>query len=255
MEAGLNLFSIRKQIQGREAYLETSRRVKEMGYSYAQFSGLPLDPEMIRSVQEEVGLPIVLTHVPMDRILNDTQKLMEDHAVFGCRNIGLGAMPREIIIDEPRCLETMGKLNEVGRVMAENGCKFFYHFHNYEFLKLSSGQCIIDYMIENCPHIHFTADTYWIQYGGGDVMAYLKKMSGRIGCVHLKDYRTAVDEDRRFSPQFAPVGEGNLDFVSIVRAARESGAEYFLVEQDDATNYEDPLGQVRSSIDYIRGVL
>lgn len=255
MEAGLNLFSLHKLIKEPEEYREICRKVKEMGYTYAQYSGRALEPELIRDVQEEVGLPIVLTHVPMARILGDTQKLMEDHGVFGCRNIGLGAMPREIIMDEPKCLETMGKLNEVGRVMAENGYKFFYHFHNFEFLKLSSGQCVIDYMIENCPYINFTADTYWIQYGGGDVLAYLKKMSGRIGCVHLKDYRTFVEDEKTFKPQFAPVGEGNLDFASIVRAAKESGAEYFLVEQDDATNYQDPLGQVRSSIDYIRSAL
>jgi sugar phosphate isomerase/epimerase len=32
--------------------------------------------------------------------------------------------------------------------------------------------------------------------------------------------------------QFAEVGEGNLDFATIVPAAIESGAEYLLVEQD-----------------------
>jgi sugar phosphate isomerase/epimerase len=32
--------------------------------------------------------------------------------------------------------------------------------------------------------------------------------------------------------QFAEVGEGNLDFASIIPKAIESGAEYLLVEQD-----------------------
>lgn len=255
MEAGLNLYSLHKLIKEPEEYRDICHKVKEMGYSYAQYSGRPLEPELIRSVQEETGLTIVLTHVPIERILDDTHKLMEDHAVFGCRNIGLGGLPRAILLDESKLLETLAKLNEAGRVMAENGFKFFYHNHNNEFYKLSNGQCIMDYMIENCPYINFTADTYWIQYGGGDVRSYLEKMDGRIGCIHLKDYRTVIGEDNRFRPQFAPVGEGNLDFAAIVPVAKASGTEYFLVEQDDAGDYEDPLAQVRSSIDYIRGKL
>lgn len=255
MDAGLNLYSIHKLIKEPEEYRKICRIVKEMGYCYAQYSGRALEPELIRSVQGETGLTIVLTHVPMERILDDTQKLMEEHAVFGCRNIGLGGISRSILLDETKLLETLAKLNEAGRVMADNGYKFFYHNHHNEFLKLSSGQCIMDYMIENCPYINFTADTYWIQYGGGDVLAYLKKMTGRIGCIHLKDYRIIADADKTLRPQFAPVGEGNLDFADIVRVAKEAGTEYFLVEQDDATEYEDPMAQVRSSINYIRGVL
>ncbi|HCC39988.1 MAG TPA: sugar phosphate isomerase, partial [Arthrobacter bacterium] len=33
--------------------------------------------------------------------------------------------------------------------------------------------------------------------------------------------------------QFAEVGEGNLDFASIIPAAQAAGAEYLLVEQDE----------------------
>ena len=33
--------------------------------------------------------------------------------------------------------------------------------------------------------------------------------------------------------QFAEVGEGNLDFVSIIEHAQSAGADYLLVEQDE----------------------
>ena len=55
-----------------------------------------------------------------------------------------------------------------------------------------------------------------------------------------------------FEPGFAPVGDGVLDFKAIVEAAKKSGTVHFLVEQDDAVNYPDPLGQVKRSIDYIK---
>ncbi len=68
--------------------------------------------------------------------------------------------------------------------------------------------------------------------------------------VHLKDYRIGRLPDSAFEAleradfatfmaaftgvvEFGEVGEGNLDFASIIPAAIASGAEYLLVEQDD----------------------
>lgn len=252
MEAGLNLYSIRGLLADEPAFLDTCTKLKEMGYSYLQFSGATYDPQMICRIWQQTGLPFVLTHVPMDRILHDTKALMQEHRLFGCRNIGLGMMP---IRDEAETIDIMAQLNEAGRIMAEEGYTFFYHFHHYEFRKLSSGQRIIDYMIENCPYIHFTADTYWMQYGGVDVCEYLEKMQGRIGCVHVKDYRIDRNSDGNMVPCFAPVGEGNMNFPVIVETAKRCGAQYFLVEQDDATDYDDPLEQVGMSIRYIQNKL
>ena len=80
MEAGLNLFTLRKSITTEADFLNTANRLREMGYSYLQFSGGPYDPDMIARVSKESGLPIVLTHVPMGRILGETEALMEEHA-------------------------------------------------------------------------------------------------------------------------------------------------------------------------------
>lgn len=252
MEAGLNLFSIRGLIGSEKGFLDTCEKLREMGYSFLQYSGAEFIPERIAKEQRDVGLPVVLTHVPMDRILNDTHRLMEEHALVGCRNIGLGMMPLYIIRDEKKCLETITRLDRAGRTMAENGFRFFYHFHHFEFAKLSDGQRIIDFMIDCCPYINFTADTYWIQYGGGNIEQYLDKMSGRIECIHLKDYAVRINEKGEFVPVFAPVGSGNLNFAPIIAQAKASGVKYFLVEQDNANAFANPLGQVRMSIETIR---
>ena len=202
-----------------------------MGYAFVQYSGAPFDSDKINLMQKQVGLPVVLTHVPMDRILNDTANLMEEHGKIGCKNIGLGMMPVATILDEQKCLQTVKLLDEAGKTMEQNGFKFFYHFHQFEFCKLSCGMRIIDYMLENCPHINFTADTYWMQFGGVDVTEYLKKMQGRIDCIHLKDYQI-VYQNEKFVPRFAPLGKGNLNLNEIVKTAKQSGTKYFLVEQE-----------------------
>ena len=100
MQAGLNLYSIRNLISTEEDFLATAKRLREMGYSYLQFSGAPYDAEMIRRVSEASGLPVVLTHVPYDRIVGDTEALAREHLSFGCHRIGLGALPLDKLGDE-----------------------------------------------------------------------------------------------------------------------------------------------------------
>lgn len=254
MKAGLNLFSIRNFLQTEEEFLATAIKLKEMGYSYMQFSGAPFDADKIARVSKESGMPVYLTHVPMDRIVGDTEKLMEEHAKFGCKNIGLGAMPMAAILDEELCKQKVEELNKAGELMEKNGFKFFYHHHHFEFFKLPNGETVLDYMLKNAPHIHFTADTYWLQYGGVNILSYLEKLKGRIGCVHLKDYQILQEERDGHpwvAPKFAPVGDGTIDFKAVTKKMQEVGVQYYFVEQDNAADLPDPLGQVERSIRYI----
>lgn len=247
MKAGLNLYSIRNYLDTEEHFLEAAIALKEMGYAFMQYSGGAFDADMISRVSQGSGLPVVLTHVPMNRIIDDTAALMEEHDRFGCKNIGLGAMPIDIIKDESRCKEAVEALNKAGELMAKNGFSFYYHHHHFEFVKHGDTR-VIDYMIDNAPYINFTLDTYWMQYGGADIASYLQKLKGRIACVHLKDYMIDMTS---FNPIFAPVGDGNIDFISLVPKMIEAGTQYFLVEQDNAANLPDTMGQVERSIRYI----
>lgn len=252
MKAGLNLFSIRNFLQNEEEFLSTAIKLKEMGYSYMQFSGAPYDADRIARVSKESGMPVYLTHVPMDRIIGDTEKLMEEHLKFGCKNIGLGMMPINVIVDDDVCKQKIEQLNKAGELMEKNGFKFFYHHHHFEFYKNKEGETVLDYMLKNAPHIHFTADTYWLQYGGVNILSYLEKLKGRIGCVHLKDYQIVYDPNTGWmNPKFAPVGDGVIDFKAVSKKMQEVGAQYFFVEQDNAADQPDPLGQVERSIRYI----
>lgn len=251
-EIGLNLYSVRNLIENESAFLDTATKLKEMGYSFMQYSGGPYDPDMIARVSQKAQMPICLTHVEMDRIIGDTDALMKEHEKFGCRYIGLGAMPHEAVLDFDLCKKTVEQLNTAGEKMAKNGFAFFYHHHNYEFFK-HNGQTVFDYMIENAPYVNFTADTYWLQFGGVSVVDTLKRLKGRIACVHLKDYSQTYDYDiKRFVPTICPVGDGVLDFKAITSAMQSLGVEYYLVEQDNAAKMPDTLNQVKRSIDYIR---
>lgn len=255
MEFGLNLYSIRNLIKTEEEFLAAANSLREMGYDYMQFSGAPFDADLIARVSRESGLPTVLTHVPLDRIIDDVDALMEEHSRFGCTRIGVGGMGYKIMSDEKTYKETVEKMNSSAEKMAANGFSFFYHNHHTEFYK-HGDQTIIDYMIENAPAINFTLDTYWVQYGGASISDYVKKLSGRIECVHLKDYRVnlSTSEDKiKFDPIYAPVGDGNIDFKKLIPEMISAGTKYFIVEQDNAATLPDTLGQVERSVKYLKG--
>ena len=134
MDFGLNLYSIRNLIQSESDFMDTSLKLRDMGYSYMQYSGGPYDPEVMRRVSRASGLPIVVTHVPLDRILNDTDALMREHACFGCRNIGLGMLPKDMLLNRELYKATVDKLEGLTAYIDKNvSFKKWYtgHFHGH----------------------------------------------------------------------------------------------------------------------------
>lgn len=254
MNFGLNLYSIRNLISNEADFADTAVKLRDMGYSFVQYSGGPYDPEMIKRVSDAAGLPVVITHVPLDRILDDTDTLMREHASFGCKNIGLGKLPKDMLLNAELYKATVDKLECAAKKMASEGFCFFYHNHLFDLYRID-GKPAIDYMIECAPSIHFILDTYWLQYGGVSIMDYVERMSGRIEYVHLKDYKVGARKDGgniTFTPTFAPVGDGTTNFKALIPKMLEAGTRYFLVEQDDAAKYPDPLVPIKRSIDYLK---
>ena len=91
----------------------------------------------------------------------------------------------------------------------------------------------------------FTLDTFWAQMAGLNVPELIRRMKGRVPCVHLKDLGIQVNK-----PVTAPVGHGNMDFDAILAACADAGAVHLLVEQDDC--YEDPFVCMKKSYDFLR---
>lgn len=255
MEAGINLFSLRQLVNSEKDFFDLISKLKEMGYSYLQVSGLSLKAEEIARASKKSGLPVYLTHSSLDRLLNDADAVMAENALFGCKNIGLGYLLPEIIADEKKCKDTVSRLGDVAAKLKKNGFTFFLHHHHNEFFKYGN-QTVFDYILENVPEIHFIVDTYWIQYGGTNTVTIFEKLKDRAECIHLKDYKLRQQKGSAWcEPHFAPVGAGTLDFSEIVKAAKKAGARYFFVEQDDAGEYSDPLAQVEESIKFIKSNL
>ena len=84
MIIGAQLFTLRNYIQNEKDFRFTVKKVAEMGYKTVQISAVgPIKPEILRDACDEAGLKIVLTHSNPDRILNDTEALIQEHDILG----------------------------------------------------------------------------------------------------------------------------------------------------------------------------
>ena len=251
MTIGAQLYTLRAYTQTQRDLAETLARVGKMGYDAIQLSAMgPIAPKLVRQMADDNGLKIVLTHMPEARILDDTEKVIEEHQVLGCQYIGLGSMgdryrseawvERFALDFEP----AMKKIKDAGML-------FMYHNHAFEFEPMGGRRPLVD-ALEKIPAelMGITLDTYWIQYAGCDVLQWLERWKDRIHCVHFKDMTVVGHEIR-----MAAVGDGNIDFVPVLNKIKQLGTtKHLLVEQDNCYG-DNPFDCMQRSCDHIRSII
>ncbi len=142
------------------------------------------------------------------------------------------------------------KLDAAGARLRAAGITLGYHNHAIEFVKFQ-GAPLLDYIYAQTRPEHLVAelDTYWIHYGGGDVVDWVRRLRGRQPFIHLKDYGYT----RENKPQYCEIGAGTLPFRKIIAEAESGGCEWFIVEQDTCPG--SPFDSLQISYDYIRANL
>jgi hypothetical protein len=130
MKLGAQFFSLRARCKTAEGIKECFSAMKNIGYEIAQMSAIwPQDPYFLKECSEEFSLPITCTHAPLDRILNDTDKLIEEHRIFGCPVIGLGMMPKEHLESIEGARSFREKLKTPIAKIKDAGMRSAYHNH------------------------------------------------------------------------------------------------------------------------------
>ena len=247
MKLGAQFYSIRDNTTTPEDLYKTFKAIKEIGYEIAQMSAIcDIDPELLRSYSEELDLPITCTHSPFERIVNDTNKLIEEHKIYGCPTIGLGSMPNEY--RDGGVYDFIDIIREPLRKIKAAGLDFAYHNHAFEFEKVD-GKLVYDILIDELPDLSFIVDTYWVKYAGYDYLEYIKRLGpSRIKNVHFKDMKTEPSGD------ICPCGEGVIDFKQVIELCDKLGIVNALVEQDNAPDSGDSIGQMAISYNNIKNL-
>ncbi len=244
MRIGAQFYTLRDYCKNLDDFALSLRKVADIGYKTVQISATcPFEAEWLKAELAKNGLECVLTHTPVPRLTGELDKVCDEHKIFGCHHVGLGyySFDDEKGDTYEKFMETFAP---VAKGVQANGLQFMYHNHDNEFRKIG-GKLVLEKLMEDFTpeQMGFTVDTFWVQAGGGDPAQWIEKLSGRIPCIHLKDFA--------YGRKMAPIGEGNINFDRVFEKAAQGGCQYMLVEQDDC-NGEDPFDCLKRSYDYLK---
>jgi len=248
MKIGAQLYTVREFTQTAEDFADTIKKVAGIGYKYVQVSAIgPIPTQEVADICEANGVGIVITHTNPARIKDDTDAVIAEHRILGADYIGIGSMPMDYRNHEG-IKRFIADYTPAAEKIHAAGMTFMYHNHAFEFARYD-GKLMMDYLVEGFPNMGFTLDTYWVQAGGADPAAWLKKLSGRVNVVHYKD--VAWLDDKLL---MAEVMKGNLNWESIFAASRVAGVKFAMVEQDNCYG-ADPFVCLKTSFDNLTEAL
>ncbi|HEY3194710.1 MAG TPA: sugar phosphate isomerase/epimerase [Candidatus Dormibacteraeota bacterium] len=229
------LYTIRGKLQDPRRLGGVLGRLREIGYRAVEVAGLGRKTiDIFGAELKKADLIACAAHQPLESVAREPAAVAEQCREWGCGYVVIPSLP-----DDYRSAAGFrrfaGEAAGLARGLQPHGLQLAYHNHAFE-LQRWEGQTGLEtlFAATTAETLQAEPDTYWLQYGGANPAAWVRRLRGRVPLLHLKDM--AVD---RGQPVQVEVGEGNLDWVEILGAAREAGTEWLIVEQDESQR--DPM--------------
>ena len=243
------LYTVRQFTQTAPDLAASLRKVCDIGYKAVQISAIgPIPNAEVKAMVDDLGLEICITHIGQPALWNDIDAVIAQHKLWNCPNVAIGSMPQEYRQGEDGFRRFAAEANAVGQKLAAAGLTFSYHNHSFEFVRFGR-RTGLDLLYEETDPRYLKAeiDTYWVQHGGGDPAAWIRKVAGRMPVVHFKDM-VVIDGQ----PSMAEIGEGNLNWPAIIDACCAAGVKYAAIEQDICRR--DPFESLGISFDNLKAM-
>ncbi len=266
-KVAVQLYSVRDDVSA--SMRQTLEKVKAMGYDGVEFAGLyEIDPSEIKAMCDEIGLIPISAHVTFSDMRKNPEEVLAAYATIGCKFV---AVPYLVEQDRPGTdgfAKTIEDIGIIGKAAKKLGMQLLYHNHDFEFLKID-GKYALDILYDTIPadYLQTELDVCWVNVGGEDPSAYIRKYTGRAPVVHLKDFFGEKSDDmyeligiksdapkRPSDFEFRPVGSGVQNFPAILEAAKDAGAEWVVVEQDNASMGLTPMESIKKSREYLKSI-
>lgn len=250
LKIGIQLYSLRGEME--KSVEKTLERVAEIGFEFVEFAGyFGKTAEELRTLLDKYGLEGASVHQGFD--FNTTEeeyiKQVEFLKTLGVKFWGVPCVDKSNFIPyEPLRTLTQG-FNTLGTFLKRSGMELCYHNHAYE-LELYKGKSHLDRAFDTFDRCLVSPefDVCWLNYGGVDPVDYIKKHGYYSKIIHLQDYKTENGKMK-----FTPLGEGVVDFSSIIKAIKDSSIEYLVYEKDEW--YDDAFADAEKSIKYLKSII
>ncbi len=263
----LQLYSVRDDVAA--DFEGTLKKVKALGYDGVEFAGLfGKTAAEVKAMCEKNALTPISAHVPFVEMLANPD-LLDVYAEIGCKYVVIPYLNEEYRPGNDKFAEVIAAAKTLGEKANSLGMKLCYHNHDFEFIKID-GEYALDILYKevSAELLHTEIDTCWVNVGGEDPAEYVRKYTGRAEIVHLKDFvgsksenmyaLIGIDENEKKDTQgkfeFRPVGSGVQNFPAILDAAKDAGALWVVVEQDEPSMDLTPMQCAEKSINYLKSL-
>lgn len=249
---GVQLYTIR-DFMGDPDFADVAfSKLAEMGYTEAHTAGNAFDAKLFCELLAKHGIKIIGTHYDGNAIFNKPEETIEVHKMWGTTTVGLGSMPMPPRTNLDELKKFIADCNRVAEIYAKAGMKLSYHNHHFEFVRIDGYKTVMDLLYEGLDPAttSFVLDTCWVSAGGGDVVDWIEKLEGRIDILHLKDMTLKL-KNGVYQPEMCEIGNGNLSWDPIMKAAEKIGVKHYVVEQD-AYFAGNPFNSLKMSADFLK---
>jgi sugar phosphate isomerase/epimerase len=146
---------------------------------------------------------------------------------------------------------TAALLNERASQLKPLGISLGYHNHNMEFAPIGSTNGWEILARETDPRlVSFEVDVGWVVAAGLDPVAFMRRYSGRVRQLHVKDVKPSTQTNYALLMDPTEVGSGKIDWARVLPAAYRAGCRNFYVEQE-APFAMPRIEAARKSFDYL----
>ena len=234
--------------------VDTLKKCREMGWQYVQWSGMPkMSAEEIRKALDDAGLKAIAGHTSMEPFEKDFETEARFWKTVGVTDLGPGGMMKDCKATLADWLKGAQRLDAIGAKLKEVGIRLTYHNHTFEFEKFPEDpRTKFDILMDSTKpgNLYAELDVGWAFAAGADPAAFLRKHKGRCKCLHAKDILAApAGSPAGTRGKLVPLGQGAVNWKEVLVAARESGVEWYIYEQDNGEG--SPFDYARTSYEFL----
>lgn len=240
MKFGVQTFTIRKAQRKnfKRAYLPLlDLGIKELEVARIDFT--EKNARALASLVKECGIKVRSIQVKPKYVFKNPQRIIDFCAITGCKTVVISMLPFKCILgSEAKFYDFIASLDPMCEVYANAGITLAYHHHNWEYIKLASGKTRMRELLERTSKIKFVHDTYWTAKCGVDPARQIADFGDRLLGIHLRDLAFSA-KGLDVVGHDAAIGDGVINFESVLRSAESVGCSYYVIEQKTDTPYRD----------------
>ncbi len=267
-----------------ESLPETIRRVADAGFEGVEFAGafLEADPHAVREALDETGITPVAAHADLPALEGDLEPIADRCRHVGCDHLIIPHLGAGYFRTTTHVDALARRLDGLAGRLDAFGLQLSYHTSRHPFLPLldrfglgtpanlpspgivwervaeaidmavrgtdrTVARTGFGRLVSRTDDLTFEIDVGWVAAAGYDPVDVFELLGSRLSLIHISD----VVQTRRFPPTFRSVtpGEGILDLEAVLRASRETDADWLVFENDHPSDPEAAVERGRAILD------